>query len=144
MLWRALIRALAADGHHVVFFEHDVPWYAQHRDLTEIEGARLVLYDDWNTVRPEAQRVRPGAHGHGTVRMAKCRELALERLHLGPADKGRASHDGPECFSQLLFQRRVLCLQIEKWYLHRPLALFWFPRSRLHHAQDARWVAGDD
>jgi spore maturation protein CgeB len=56
VLWRALIRALAADGHCVVFFERDVPWYAQHRDLTEIEGGRLVLYDEWNQVRPAARR----------------------------------------------------------------------------------------
>src|SRR5712672_1828794 len=56
VLWRALIRALAADGHLVVFFERDVPWYAQHRDQTVIEGGRLVLYDEWNGVRPLAQR----------------------------------------------------------------------------------------
>lgn len=52
VLWRALIRALAADGHHVVFFERDVPWYAQHRDLAEIEGGRLVLYEDWQAALP--------------------------------------------------------------------------------------------
>ena len=56
VLWRALIRALARDGHLVVFFERDVPWYAQHRDQTEIEGGRLVLYDEWNAVRPLAER----------------------------------------------------------------------------------------
>ena len=56
VLWRALIRALARDGHLVVFFERDVPWYAQHRDLTEIEGGRLVLYDEWDGVRPLAER----------------------------------------------------------------------------------------
>ena len=56
VLWRALIRALASDGHIVVFFEHDVPYYAQHRDLTEIEGGRLVLYDEWEAVRPSAER----------------------------------------------------------------------------------------
>ncbi|HEX6442466.1 MAG TPA: glycosyltransferase [Stellaceae bacterium] len=56
VLWRALIRALAADGHRIVFFERDVPWYAQHRDLTEIEGARLVLYSDWDSLTAEARR----------------------------------------------------------------------------------------
>jgi spore maturation protein CgeB len=56
VLWRALIRALAADGHRVVFFERDVPWYAHHRDLTEIEGGRLVLYGDWQAVRPDGLR----------------------------------------------------------------------------------------
>lgn len=56
VLWRALLRALAVQGHHTVFFERDVPWYAEHRDLTEIEGGRLVLYADWEEVRPAALR----------------------------------------------------------------------------------------
>jgi spore maturation protein CgeB len=56
VLWRALIHALASDGHLVVFFERDVPWYAQHRDLSEIEGGRLILYDEWNGVQSLAQR----------------------------------------------------------------------------------------
>jgi len=56
VLWRALIRGLVRGGHFVVFFERDVPWYAQHRDLTEIEGGRLVLYGAWDSVRPDARR----------------------------------------------------------------------------------------
>jgi len=56
VLWRALIRALAAQGHRTVFFERDVPWYAEHRDLTEIEGDGLVLYADWDEIRPRAVR----------------------------------------------------------------------------------------
>jgi spore maturation protein CgeB len=48
-LWRGLIRALHADGHRVTFFERDVPYYAQHRDLTELPGGgQLVLYTDWD------------------------------------------------------------------------------------------------
>src|SRR5207237_6829224 len=56
VLWRALIRALVSGGHFVVFFERDVPWYAQHRDLTEIEGGRLVLYGAWDEVRIVSRR----------------------------------------------------------------------------------------
>jgi spore maturation protein CgeB len=56
VLWRALIRALGAQGHQVVFFERDVPWYAQHRDAAEIAGGRLLLYDDWDAVMPAARR----------------------------------------------------------------------------------------
>src|SRR3954447_9138588 len=56
VLWRALIRALAAQGHHIVFFERDVPWYAEHRDLIGIDCGRLVLYADWEEIRPEAAR----------------------------------------------------------------------------------------
>jgi spore maturation protein CgeB len=48
-LWRGLIRALHADGHRVTFFERDVPYYAEHRDLTELPGGgELVLYRDWD------------------------------------------------------------------------------------------------
>lgn len=44
-LWRALIGALLRQGHSVVFFEQDTPYYAQNRDLTELpDGGTLVLY----------------------------------------------------------------------------------------------------
>ncbi len=55
-LWRGLCRALGAHGHEVVFFEKDVPYYAQHRDLVEIPGLTLRLYGDWNTIRDAARR----------------------------------------------------------------------------------------
>ncbi|MBV9859182.1 MAG: glycosyltransferase [Alphaproteobacteria bacterium] len=56
VLWRALIRAFAAQGHWTVFFERDVPYYAHNRDLAELEGGRLVLYRDWESVAAEARR----------------------------------------------------------------------------------------
>jgi spore maturation protein CgeB len=46
-LWRGLCRALARRGHSVVFFEHDVPYYAKNRDVFEITGGELILYRDW-------------------------------------------------------------------------------------------------
>lgn len=55
-IWRGLIRALAARGHRVVFFERDVPYYAAHRDLRELPGGRLVLYPDWRSAAPTAAR----------------------------------------------------------------------------------------
>jgi spore maturation protein CgeB len=55
-LWRGLCRALARRGHRVVFFEKDVPYYASHRDYSEIPGGELVLYRDWEEVLPRAQR----------------------------------------------------------------------------------------
>ena len=55
-LWRGLIRALAAQGHRVTFFERDVPYYAAHRDVTELPGGELVLYADWNAALPQARR----------------------------------------------------------------------------------------
>jgi spore maturation protein CgeB len=42
--YRALARALAAEGHRVLFLERDVPWYAQHRDLPDPPFCRVALY----------------------------------------------------------------------------------------------------
>jgi len=53
-LWRGLWRALAARGHEVVFFERDVPYYAEHRDVTHMPGGDLVLYRDWDAIVPRA------------------------------------------------------------------------------------------
>jgi spore maturation protein CgeB len=55
-LWRGLQRALARRGHEFVFFERDVPYYAAHRDLTELPGGELHLYDRWENVRSLARR----------------------------------------------------------------------------------------
>lgn len=54
-LWRALCDALVRRGHRIVFFERDVPYYAEHRDLTELAGGELVLYDDWDGILPTAR-----------------------------------------------------------------------------------------
>ncbi|HEX2724844.1 MAG TPA: glycosyltransferase, partial [Beijerinckiaceae bacterium] len=60
-LWRGLCRALASDGHVVVFYEKDVPYYAGNRDLAAVPGGELVLYSDWQAVRQRAARdVRHG------------------------------------------------------------------------------------
>lgn len=56
-LWRGLCRAMARRGHQIHFFERDVPWYSQHRDLTAIEGGHLHLYQDWDDVLPRARSV---------------------------------------------------------------------------------------
>jgi spore maturation protein CgeB len=56
-LWRGLCRALLRRGHRVVFYERDVPYYAAHRDLTELPaGGRLHLYADWSDVAAAATR----------------------------------------------------------------------------------------
>jgi len=55
-IWRGLIGALARRGHQVIFFERDVPYYANHRDLTAIPGGELILYPDWESVLPLATR----------------------------------------------------------------------------------------
>ncbi len=61
-LWRGLIAGLLADGHRVDFFERDVPFYAQNRDLAELpDGGRLVLYPDWASALPAARLALDGA-----------------------------------------------------------------------------------
>ena len=55
-LWRGLIRALAQQGHSIVFYERDVPYYAEHRDLLQLEYGELELYSEWSDVVPLAQR----------------------------------------------------------------------------------------
>jgi spore maturation protein CgeB len=56
-LWRGLMRALTSLGHSVSFFEREVPYYAENRDLWELwDGAALVLYDDWRCVAAKAIR----------------------------------------------------------------------------------------
>jgi spore maturation protein CgeB len=56
-IWRALLRSLAAMGHDAVFFERDVPYYSETRDLHRGEGYELVLYRDWPEVLPRAKAV---------------------------------------------------------------------------------------
>ncbi|TCH98118.1 glycosyltransferase [Roseococcus sp. SYP-B2431] len=55
-LWRSLIRALTRRGHRVTFFERDVSWYADARDLGEMPGLDTVLYPDWDGIRSRAAR----------------------------------------------------------------------------------------
>ena len=50
-LWRGLCKALIQRGQHVVFYERNVPYYAAMRDLDQVPGGRLELYDDWESIR---------------------------------------------------------------------------------------------
>ena len=54
-LWRGLVKALIRRGHHVTFFEHDVPYYAANRDLYDVPGGTLVLYPEWDAVASRAR-----------------------------------------------------------------------------------------
>jgi spore maturation protein CgeB len=55
-LWRGLLNALSAQGHKIVFFERDVSYYANHRDLTSPDNFTLRLYQDWPEISKESQR----------------------------------------------------------------------------------------
>ncbi|HZQ69613.1 MAG TPA: glycosyltransferase [Terriglobales bacterium] len=56
-IWRGLCAALARRGHEVTFFERDVSYYANHRDLADPPGYRIVFYSDWDQVEPQARAV---------------------------------------------------------------------------------------
>jgi hypothetical protein len=61
-LWRGLCRALHAMGHRVVFFERDMPYYANHRDLHKLDGGELALYSEWSDGAARAQDVLADAN----------------------------------------------------------------------------------
>ncbi len=56
--FRALMKALAARGHDVLFLERDVPWYAANRDLPEPPWGRTVLYGSLGDLAGHAPAVR--------------------------------------------------------------------------------------
>ncbi|MET0221626.1 MAG: glycosyltransferase, partial [Tardiphaga sp.] len=55
-LWRGLCKNLIRAGHDIIFFERDVPYYAEARDFAELPGGSLVLYPSWPTIEPAARR----------------------------------------------------------------------------------------
>jgi spore maturation protein CgeB len=57
--FRALLKALAANGHDILFLERDRPWYAAHRDLPNPDFCRLAFYteiEDLTAYKHEIQR----------------------------------------------------------------------------------------
>ena len=52
--FRALLRAFAARGHEVVFYEWDAPWYAGNRDLAKPAHVTLQLYAEWERIAARA------------------------------------------------------------------------------------------
>jgi spore maturation protein CgeB len=61
---RGLIQALTRLGHRVVFYERDVPYYAEHRDLPELPGGDLRLYPRWQEVAGRASIDVGTLHGY--------------------------------------------------------------------------------
>ncbi len=53
-IWRGLLRALSRRGHHITFFEQDVPYYAKHRDLSHSSYFEIVFYQTWNQIQSRA------------------------------------------------------------------------------------------
>ena len=56
-LWRSLIKAMLRRGHTVSFYERDLPFYANARDLHTLpSGGNLYLYEDLDDLRPQIKR----------------------------------------------------------------------------------------
>lgn len=54
-LWRGLCSALSRQGHRIIFFERNTPYYAAARDLTALPGrSELVIYGDWSEIAQRA------------------------------------------------------------------------------------------
>jgi len=61
-LWRGLLKALAARGHTIIFYEKDVPYYAATRDGWPLPaGVRLRLFSSLTDIWDEANRELSGA-----------------------------------------------------------------------------------
>jgi len=50
--FRALCQALQRRGHRIVFFEHNLEWYQNNRDLPHPSYCDVKLFEDWNQVLP--------------------------------------------------------------------------------------------
>jgi spore maturation protein CgeB len=49
--YRGLIRGLKGRGHDVTFFERNLPWYANNRDLPELVHGRVHLYSSLSELK---------------------------------------------------------------------------------------------
>lgn len=55
-LWRSLVKSMLGRGHTVTFYERDVPYYANTRDLWELPtGGKLRLYEELDEIRAEVR-----------------------------------------------------------------------------------------
>src|SRR5438067_1189158 len=54
--YRALTKALHARGHRIVFFEKDLYWYADNRDLPHPEFCDARIFRSWKKALPEIKR----------------------------------------------------------------------------------------
>src|SRR4051812_34642949 len=54
--YRALLKALHARGHRLVFFEKDTYWYADNRDLPRPDFCDVRIFKSWKQASAEARR----------------------------------------------------------------------------------------
>ena len=58
-IWRGLCNSLGKQGHSVTFFEKDVPYYRNHRDLLQPSLYKLELYSDWDDIEDRVKAALP-------------------------------------------------------------------------------------
>jgi spore maturation protein CgeB len=56
--YRALVRALAARGHNILFLERNMSWYAAARDLPKPPYCRTVIYKNFTELKQFSAAVR--------------------------------------------------------------------------------------
>lgn len=54
--FRALCSALHRRGHRIVFFERNLEWYQNNRDLPEPPYCTMKFYEDWSNALPSVRR----------------------------------------------------------------------------------------
>lgn len=59
--YRGLIRGLTARGHDVIFFERNLPWYAENRDLPELKYGQVHLYSSVSEIKRKYKKQVTGA-----------------------------------------------------------------------------------
>jgi spore maturation protein CgeB len=52
--YRAILRALHRRGHRIIFYEKDVQYYELRRDFQDCDYCDLILYREWDEIRPRA------------------------------------------------------------------------------------------
>jgi spore maturation protein CgeB len=56
--YRALVRALAARGHDILFLERNTPWYAAARDLPSPPYCRTIIYNNFGELKKHVAAIR--------------------------------------------------------------------------------------
>ncbi len=84
-VWRSLCGELIKRGHDIVFFERDVPYYAAHRDLRNIQGGSLRLYDSWQEIVKAAEQELQDADVAITTSYCPDAVAASELIWMSPA-----------------------------------------------------------
>jgi spore maturation protein CgeB len=53
--YRALCHALHNRGHKIVFFEHNLEWYQNNRDLPEPDYCDVKIFERWSDILPQVR-----------------------------------------------------------------------------------------